>query len=102
MAMNTKDANLIPAGMFQTAALSTAVSAPSIPANARSCIFQAIDNDVSWRDDGNTATNSSGGSFGGMILAAGDSFHYIGSLEALSFIEATAASTAYINISYYK
>ncbi len=90
-----------PLGNYQTADLSTAVGAPSIPTGAKTAIIQAIDNDVSWRDDGTTATNTSGGSFGGMLLAAGDSFKYTGDLTALSFIEAVSTSTAYINIAYY-
>jgi len=101
MAMNIKDANLIPAGYEQTSDCSTAQS-PTIPSNARAAIIQAVDNDISWRDDGTTATNSSGGSGGGMILAAGSDFFYIGKLENLSFIEAASGSTAYVNISYYK
>lgn len=99
--MNVKDANLIPVGYEQTADLSTAQTL-TIPVNARAAIIQAVDNDVSWRDDGTTATASSGGSGGGMILAAGSDFFYIGQLEKLSFIEAVAASTAYVNVSYYK
>lgn len=99
--MNVKDANLIPVGYEQTADLSTAQTL-TVPVNARAAIIQAVDNDVSWRDDGTPATASSGGSGGGMILAAGSDFFYIGQLEKLSFIEAVAASTAYVNVSYYK
>ena len=101
MAMNTKDANLIPVGYSQTADLSTAVSL-TVPANARTAIIQAVDNDISWRDDGTAATNSAGGSGGGMILAAGDSFWDIGELGNLSLIEAVSGSTAYANVAFYK
>lgn len=99
--MHVTDGNRRPLGQAQTADLSTAAAAPSIPSNARVAIIQAIGNDVSWRDDGTTATNSSGGSFGGMILPAGTSMWYTGQIEKLSFIEAVSTSTAYINISYY-
>lgn len=100
MTTSIRDANLKPAGYSQSADLSTAVSL-TVPANARCAMIQAVDNDVSWRDDGTTATVSSGGSGGGMILAAGDTLFYVGQLEQLSFIEAVAASTAYINVSFY-
>lgn len=101
MSNNVLDGIRRPLGQFQTADLSTAVAAPSIPANARVALIQAVDNDVAWRDDGTAATNSSGGSFGGMILSAGTSFWYIGQIKKLSFIEAVSTSTAYVNISYY-
>lgn len=101
MAMNVLDGTRKPLGCYQTADLSTAAAAPSIPSNAKAARIQAVDNAVSWRDDGTTATNSAGGSFGGMILAAGSELWYVGDLTQLSFIEAVAASTAYINIAYY-
>lgn len=103
MTMAVKDATWRPRGCYQTADLSTAVGCPSLAGlnSVRGAIIQAVDNDVAWRDDGTTATNSSGGSFGGMILAAGESFFYIGELTKLSFIEAGSGNTAYINIAYY-
>jgi hypothetical protein len=101
MAMNIKDANLIPAGYEQTADLST-VQTLTVPANARAALIQAVDNDVSWRDDGTNAAVSAGGTAGGMILAAGETFVYVGKLEAFTAIEAVSASTAYLNVSYYK
>ena len=101
MANNVLDGTRIPAGYEQTADLSTAQTL-NVPAGARVAIIQAVNNNVSWRDDGTAATVSSGGSGGGMILNAGSSFLYTGILEKLSFIEAIAASTAYVNITYYK
>ena len=101
MATNVLDATRKPVGYAQTADLSTAVNL-SPPANARTAIIQAIGNDVSWRDDGTAAANTAAGTAGGMLLAAGDSFYYTGDLEAISLIEAVAASTAYVNVSYYK
>ena len=101
MGMNVIDGTRKPVGYAQTADLSTAVNL-SPPANARVAIIQAIDNDVSWRDDGTAAAVTAGGTAGGMVLAAGDSLLYVGDLEALSLIEAVADSTAYVNVSYYK
>lgn len=102
--MNVSDATRSPAGQYQSADLSTAVAAPGLTSalKAKVAIIQAIGNTIAWRDDGTTATNSSGGSFGGMILAAGESFLYVGSVEKLSFIEAVSGSTAYVNVAYYK
>lgn len=99
MAMNIKDANMIPAGFERDTDLSTLFSC-TVPANARAAIIQAVDNDINWRDDGTDAAVTSG--TGGMLLAAGDSFFYLGKLEAFTAIEAVAAATAGINISYYK
>ncbi len=103
MGMNVRDDVRRPLGCFQSADLSTAVGAPSLSsaANARVAILQAVGNDISWRDDGTTATVTSGGTFGGMVLARGESFLYVGDLGKLSFIEAVSTSTAYLNISYY-
>ncbi len=100
---NVRDGTRRPVGCYQSAELSTAVGAPSLTSvsNARVALIQAIDNDVAWRDDGLTATVSSGGTFGGMILAAGNDFLYVGNLSKLSFIEANNGSDAYVNISYY-
>ena len=101
MGMNVIDGTRKPLGYAQTADLSTAVNL-SPPANARTAIVQAFGNDVSWRDDGTAAAVTAGGTAGGMLLAAGDSFYYTGDLTKLSLIEAVAASTAYVNVSYYK
>ena len=101
MSMAIKDANLKPAGYIQSADLSTAASL-TIPANARVAIIQAIGNDVCWRDDGTDAANTAGGTAGGMVLATGESFLYVGQLELLSLIEAANGSTAYANVSFYK
>ena len=101
MGMNVIDGTRKPLGYAQTADLSTAVNL-SPPANARTAIIQAIGNDVSWRDDGTAASATAGGTAGGMLLAAGDSFYYTGDLEKISLIEAVSASTAYVNVSYYR
>ena len=101
MGTNVLDGTRQPVGYEQTADLSTAQSL-TIPANARVAIIQAVDNSVSWRDDGTDATATAGGSGGGMLLASGSSFLYVGNLHALSLIEAGAGSTAYANIMYYK
>lgn len=95
------DGNLRPLGCIQSSDLSTANAGITVPTDARVAIIQAIDNDIAWRDDGDDATNSAGGSFGGLILAAGASFLYVGDLSALSIIEAVSGSTAYANIAYY-
>lgn len=99
--MNVFDAIRKPLGYIQTADLSTAQSL-TVPNNAKIAIVQAIDNDISWRDDGTAAANTAGGIAGGMLLAAGDSFLYIGDLQKLSLIEAVNGSTAYANVTFYK
>ena len=101
MGSNVLDGNRIPVGYEQTADLSAATGL-TIPANARVAIIQAIGDDVAWRDDGTDAAHTAAGTAGGMLLAAGESFLYVGSLEQLSLIEAVDAATAYCNISYYK
>jgi len=101
MAMNVMDGARIPVGYIQTADLSTAAGL-TVPANARVAIIQAIGNDVAWRDDGTDAAHTAAGTAGGMLLAAGDSFFYTGDLHKFTAIEAVAASTAYLNIAYYK
>jgi hypothetical protein len=99
---NVLDGTRKPLGQVQTADLSSAVGVGTIPANAKVALIQAQDNDVSWRDDGTAASASIGGTFGGMVLAAGDTILYTGDLNALSFFEAVADATAYVNISFYK
>lgn len=101
MAMNVLDGTRIPAGFDRSVDLSTANAGLSaVPANAKVAIVQAVLNDVNWRDDGTAAAVTAG--TGGMLLAAGDSFLYTGELSKLSIIEAVAAATAGVNISYYK
>lgn len=101
MAQNVLDGTRKPLGYVQTADLSSAANL-SPPAGARTAIIQAIGNDVAWRDDGTDAAHTAAGTAGGMLLAAGDSFYYTGSLENISLIEAVDASTAYCNVSYYR
>jgi hypothetical protein len=101
MGMNVLDGTRIPVGYEQSADAST-IQTLTIPTNARVAIIQAIDNGISWRDDGTDAGVTAGGTAGGMLLAAGDSFLYVGDLSKFTFIEAVSASTAYLNIAYYK
>lgn len=99
MAMNITDATRIPAGFERDTDLSTLFTC-TVPTNARVALIQAVDADISWRDDGTNAAVTSG--TGGMILAAGNSLLYVGELTAFTAIEAVAGATAGINISYYK
>jgi hypothetical protein len=99
MGMNVLDGNRTPVGFERDTDLSTVFTC-TVPTNARVAIIQAVDNDLNWRDDGTNAAVTSG--TGGMLLAAGDSFLYTGKLEAFTAIEAVAAATAGINITYYK
>ena len=100
MAMNVLDGTRIPVGFDRSVDVSTANLGITIPATARVAIIQAVLNDINWRDDGTAAAVTAG--TGGMLLAAGDSFLYVGDLSKLSIIEAVAAATAGVNISYYK
>lgn len=77
-------------------AASTGLTVPSdqnvgIPTMA---VIQAEAQAVRWRDDGVAPTASVG-----MVLAAGSSMNYDGSLGNIRFIQVTAG--AILNISYY-
>lgn len=72
----------------------------AIPSNSRMAIIQAIGADVRWRDDGTVPTVDDPN--GGMLLAAGDSFMYLGDLTTIEFIEADAGVTADVSVSFYK
>lgn len=81
-------------GYQQITSLASA-AALTVPTGARIALIGAEDVSVRWRDDGTDPTDSVG-----MVLAAGASMLYDGSLSAIRFIE-TAAS-AKLNISYYE
>ncbi len=92
------EGNLTPKG-FERSTDVSAVFTLTVPTGARVALIQAVDNDVNWRDDGTNAAVTAG--TGGMLLAAGDSFLYTGDLSAFTAIEAVAASTAGVHVSYY-
>ena len=98
MGSNVLDGTRTPVG-YESLDDVSAVKALSPPDGARVAIIQAIDNAVNWRDDG---TNPANGNQGGMQLASGDSFLYVGFLNAIKFIESAGGSTADVNIMYYK
>lgn len=85
--------NLTAKGYQQITSLSAA-AAMTVPSGATVALIQAETKDIRWRDDGTNPTSSVG-----MILPAGTSVFFTGSLSAFRAIE-TAAS-AKLNISYY-
>lgn len=89
------DGHLTPAGYVQMTSLAAATVISSIPDNTEVAVIQAETQNVRWRDDGTSPTTSVG-----MILVAGDSMVYNGTMSALKFIEVTAS--AKLNITYYK
>lgn len=72
----------------------SAAAALTVPSGSTVALIQAETKDVRWRDDGSNPTASVG-----MIIPAGTSVFFTGSLSAFRAIE-TAAS-AKLNISYY-
>lgn len=89
----TAPAALTAKGYQQITSLSAA-AALTVPTGATVALIQAETKDIRWRDDGTNPTSSVG-----MVLAAGTSVFFTGSLSAFRAIE-TAAS-AKLNISYY-
>lgn len=89
----TYPAVLIPLGYQQLTSLSS-VAGLTVPANTKSALIQAESQYIRWRDDGTNPTTSVG-----MVLAAGESLFFTGSLSAFRAIEITAS--AKLNISYY-
>lgn len=85
--------NCAPLGYQRLAALATAAPL-TIPKAARAALIQAESQPVRWRDDGTAPTASAG-----MLLDAGETLFYVGSLDALRFIEAQAP--AVLNVSFY-
>ena len=90
---STKPAGLTAKGYQQITSLSTA-SALTVPANTTMALIQAESQSIRWRDDGSDPTTSVG-----MVLSAGESMFFTGSLSAFRAIEITAS--AKLNISYY-
>ncbi len=85
--------NCAPLGYQRLAALGD--PAPlTVPKAARAALIQAENQPVRWRDDGTAPTASAG-----MLLDAGATLFYVGSLGALRFIEAQASAT--LNVSFY-
>jgi len=93
MAMNVIDGNLIPAGYFKDASI-TSSTALTIPTNARRAIIQAVVDDLYWTDDGTTPVDTTTG----MLLAAGESFFYVGKLEDFRCI----SDAGEVRVSFYK
>lgn len=98
MADNVIDSTRIPVG-FESLADVSAATGLNVPENARVALVQALDADCQWRDDGTDPVVDPGGGF---LLAASDSFLYVGDLHAIKFIEAVAAATSRVNVVYYK
>lgn len=91
--ISTTPADLTAKGYQQITSLSAA-AALTVPSGATVALIQAETKDVRWRDDGTNPTTSVG-----MIIPAGTSLFFTGSLSAFRVIE-TAAS-AKLNVSYY-
>lgn len=90
---STKPAGLTAKGYQQLTSLASA-AALTVPANATVALIQAESQSVRWRDDGTDPTTTVG-----MVLSAGESMFFTGSLVAFRAIEITAS--AKLNISYY-
>lgn len=88
------DGPLKPAGYQQITSLSTS-TALTAPSGSVLAVIQAEDQDIRYRDDGTAPTASVG-----MVIEAGQTLVYNGSLSALRLIQ--AASSAKANVSYYK
>ena len=86
---------LAPAGYVQITSLGSAAGLTSIPADCKCCLIQAETQSVRWRDDGTNPTTSVG-----LVITAGTSLWYYGTMSAIKFIEVTGS--AKLNISYYK
>ena len=80
-------------GYQQLTSLSAA-TALTVPSGATVALIQAESQSIRWRDDGTNPTPTVG-----MVLAAGESVFFTGSLSAFKAIEITAS--AKLNISYY-
>jgi hypothetical protein len=86
-------AGLSALGYQQITSLSSA-SALTVPTGATVALIQAESQSIRWRDDGTNPTTSVG-----MVLAAGETVFFTGSLSAFRAIEVSAS--AKLNISYY-
>lgn len=90
---STKPAGLTAKGYQQITSLSAA-AALTVPTGATVALITAETQGIRWRDDGTNPTASVG-----MLIAAGESVFFTGSLAAFRAIEVTAS--AKLNISYY-
>ena len=97
--MNIRDEVREPVAYEQIATASATGLTAATHQGARIAIIQALTADVNWRDDG---TDPTAAATGGMYLAAGESFLYVGYLSKLKFINTVAASGAKVNIASYK
>lgn len=86
-------AGLIAKGYQQITSLSAA-TALTVPSGATVALIQAESQSIRWRDDGTDPTTSVG-----MLLSAGESVFFTGSLSGFKAIEVSAS--AILNISYY-
>ena len=98
MGSNFLDGSRTPVG-YESLDVLSIVKTLTPPDGARVAILQAIDNPVNWRDDG---TNPANNNQGGMQLIPGESFLYVGFLNAIAFIESGPGNTADVNVAYYK
>jgi hypothetical protein len=80
-------------GYQQITSLSSA-AALTVPTGATVALIHAESQSIRWRDDGTNPTTSAG-----MVLAAGETVFFTGSLSAFKAIE--VAASAKLNISYY-
>lgn len=80
-------------GYQQLTSLSAA-AALTVPSGAKVALMQAEAQSVRWRDDGTDPTTTVG-----MVLNAGESLYFTGSLAGFKAIEVSAS--AKLNISYY-
>jgi hypothetical protein len=90
---NTNPTAYTAKGYQQLTSLSSA-TALTVPSGAKVALIQAEAQSIRWRDDGTNPTTTVG-----MILSAGESLYFTGSLATFKAIEVTAS--AKINISYY-
>lgn len=90
---STKPSGLTARGYQQLTSLASA-AALTVPANTTVALIQAESQSIRWRDDGSDPTTTVG-----MVLSAGESMFFTGSLSAFRAIEITAS--AKLNISYY-
>jgi hypothetical protein len=87
-----------PAGLsalgYQQITSLLSAAALTVPTGATVALIQAEAQSIRWRDDGTNPTASVG-----MVLAAGETMFFTGSLSAFRAIEVSAS--AKLNISYY-
>ena len=89
----TNPAGLTALGYQQITSLASA-TALTVPVGATVAVIQAESQSIRWRDDGTNPTTSVG-----MVLSAGESVFFTGSLSTFKAIE--VAASAKLNISYY-